>query len=122
MPESARTAILGGRRDLLFIEGEKSSLDERLYELVFPGWTLLPVGNCEQVIRAVAGLRVSSPHHWLTVSGIVDGDGRTEDEKKSLYQHGVLSLPVNEVENLLYSPVVIRAVATRQAKSMGKTA
>jgi hypothetical protein len=122
MPESARTAILGGRRELLFIEGEKVSPDERLYELLFPGRTLLPTGSCDQVIRAVAGLRASSSHHWLTVSGIVDGDGRTDEEKTSLRTRGVLALPVSEVENLLYSAVVINAVAARQAESMGKAA
>ncbi len=122
MPESARTAILGGRRELLFIEGEKGSLDERLYELLFPGWTLLPAGSCDQVIRAVAGLRASSSHHWLTVSGIVDGDGRTDEEKSSLRTRGILALPVSEVENLLYSAAVINAVAARQAESMGKAA
>jgi hypothetical protein len=122
MPESARTAILGGRRELLFIEGKRDSLDERLYELLFPGWTLLPVGSCDQVIRAVAGLRASNSHHWLTVSGIVDGDGRTDEEKASLHARGILALPVSEVENLLYSAPVINAVATRQAESMGKTA
>ena len=122
MPESARAAILGGRRELLFMEGEKGSLDERLYELLFPGWTLLPMGSCEQVIRAVGGLRASTSHHWLTVNGIVDGDGRTEEEKFSLSTYGILTLPVNEIENLLYSAVVIKALATRQAESLGRTA
>lgn len=36
IPESARLAILGGRRELLFIEGEKHGLDLRLYGLLFP--------------------------------------------------------------------------------------
>ena len=121
IPESARLAILGGRRELLFIEGEKHSLDLRLYELLFPSWTLFPAGGCDQVIRAVTGVRASEPHHWLNARGVVDGDWRTEEEKSSLHERGILALPVNEVENLYYSDPVMKAVAVRQAESVDDT-
>lgn len=120
--ESARVAILGGRRDLLFIEGEKHSLDLRLYKLLFPNWSLNPVGGCDQVIRAVTGLRDSQSHHWLNARGVVDGDGRTEVEKSSLHARGILALPVSEVENLYYSDAVMRAVAANQAATVDETA
>ena len=121
IPESARLAILGGRRELLFIEGDKHSLDLRLYRLLFPNWTLFPAGGCDQVIRAVTGLRGSEPHHWLNARGVVDGDGRTEEEKTSLRERGILALPVSEVENLYYSDAVMEAVAVRQAESIDET-
>lgn len=121
MPEGARLAILGGRRELLFIEGEKHSLDLRLYGLLFPSWTLFPAGGCDQVIRAVTGLRESEPHHWLNARGVVDGDGRTEEEKASLRERGILALPVSEVENLYYSDAIMKAVAVRQAELIDET-
>lgn len=121
LPESARLAILGGRRELLFIEGETHSLDMKLYTLLFPEWTLFPTGGCDQVIRAVTGLRTSQPHHWLSARGVVDGDWRDEDEKLSLRARGILPLPVSEVENLYYSADVIRAVAARQAESVDES-
>jgi hypothetical protein len=122
IPEAARLAILGGRRDLLFIEGDRHSLDLRLYKLLFPNWTLFPAGNCDQVIRAVTGLRTSQSHHWLSARGIVDGDGRSEAEKSSLHARGILALPVSEVENLYYSDVVINAVGARQAEAVDESA
>jgi hypothetical protein len=122
LPESARLAILGGRRQLLFLEGDGHSLDTRLYKLLFPEWTLFPAGGCNEVIRAVTGLRTSQPHHWLSARGVVDGDGRDENEKSSLRDRGILALPVSEVENLYYSDVVIRAVAARQAESVDESA
>lgn len=121
LSENARAAILGGRRKLLFIEGEKRSLDLRLYKLLFPDWTLFPQGGCDQVIRAVTGLRDSQSHHWLNARGIVDGDGRTEEEKSSLHARGILALPVYEVENLYYSDAVMKAVAARQAETVDET-
>jgi hypothetical protein len=122
IPESARLAILGGRRDLLFIEGDTHSLDLRMYKLLFPNWTLFPTGGCDQVIRAVTGLRTSQSHHWLNARGVVDGDGRTEDEKSSLHARGILALPVSEVENLYYSDAVMKAVGARQAEAVDESA
>ena len=122
IPEAARLAILGGRRELLFIEGERHSLDLRLYKLLFPSWTLFPAGNCDQVIRAVTGLRTSQSHHWLNSRGIVDGDGRTEAEKSSLHARGILALPVSEVENLYYSAAVMESVGARQAEAVDESA
>jgi hypothetical protein len=122
IPESARLAILGGRRDLLFIEGETHSLDLRLYRLLFPNWTQFPAGGCDQVIRAVTGLRTSQSHHWLNARGVVDGDGRTVDERSYLHARGILALPVSEVENLYYSDAVMKAVGATQAEAVDESA
>ncbi len=120
IPESARRAILGGRRSVLFLEGQRHSLDERLFQLLFPEWTLTPVGSCEQVIRAVSGLADSDAHHWVQGRGIVDRDGRTETECTALAAKGILALGVCEVESLYYCEDVRRAVALRQADTLGK--
>lgn len=114
-PENVRKAILGGRQNLLFVEGEPDSLDIKLYGLLFPLWTVTPSGGAEQVIRAVAGLQASQQHHWATSRGIIDGDGRTEEERRAHLSRGVLSLPVSEIESLYYLSEVVSAVAESQA-------
>lgn len=116
LPESAQLAILGGRRQVLFIEGDDHSLDRRLYELLFPGWTLFAAGGSEQVMRAVTGLKTSADHHWIRARGVVDGDGRDADERQSLLDRGILPLPVSEVENVYYLDEVIKLIASVQAK------
>jgi hypothetical protein len=121
LPESARLAILGGRRDVLFIEGDAHSLDTRIYQILFPRWTLFPAGGCDQVIRAVAGLRSSDSHHWVTAQGVVDGDGRDPAEREALRTRGIVALPVSEVENLYYLSEVLSAVAAKQAEVTGKS-
>jgi energy-coupling factor transporter ATP-binding protein EcfA2 len=122
LPESARIAILGGRRDLLFIEGDDHSLDKRLYEILFPERTLFATGGADQVIRAVTGLSNSAAHHWVKARGVVDGDGRSEEERASLLDRGILALPVSEVENLYYFDAVLGAVATARAELVGGSA
>lgn len=120
--EIARRAILGGRRQVLFIEGDVGSVDLALYRILYPDWGCTPVGGCESVIKSVTGVRASSNLHWVRAVGIVDGDGRSETQRESLAARGILSLPVAEVENLYYMPVVIEAVARAQAQVTGADA
>ncbi len=122
VPETAQRAILGGRKDILFIEGDASSVDIRLYALLFPHWTLSPAGGADSVIRSVTGLAASQNHHWVRARGVVDGDGRSPAERLSLAQRGVLPLPVSEVENLYYLEFIIDEMAEVQAAALGKSA
>jgi len=120
IPEVARRAILGGRSQILFLEGEPGSLDPRLYAVLFPAWTLHVAGGCETVIRAVTGLHASAARHWLEPRGIVDGDGRSQEEAAALASKGILSLAVAEVESLYYSSPVLAALAAQQAEALEK--
>ncbi|WP_343446256.1 AAA family ATPase [Micromonospora schwarzwaldensis] len=119
LPEVARKAILGGRRQVLFIEGEHQSLDVGIYSILFPGWNPIPSGSCEQVIRSVAGLHANTALHWLQPRGIVDGDGRSADERRSLAARGILVLPVSEVESLYYIQAVLAVIAEVQGNILG---
>lgn len=119
VPESSRIAILGGRRRVLFLEGDSHSLDLRLYSELFPEWALIPIGGCDQVVRAVAGLRDSGPLHWVTPVGLVDGDGRDGSERDSLHERGVVVLGLSEVENAYYCEVARSEVGRRQAQTLG---
>jgi hypothetical protein len=122
LPDSARMAILGGRRNLLFVEGNDHSLDRRLYEILFPDLSLFAAGGADQVIRAVTGLHASAEHHWVNANGLVDGDGRDAHERAALTNRGILPLPVIEVENLYYLDAVVESVATARADLIGESA
>lgn len=120
--DEAKRAILGGRRRILFVEGTSASLDFTLYGVLFPGWTIVPTGSCESVIRSVGGLAKSEEHHWVEAKGLVDLDGRSDSERADLSGRGIYVLPVSEVENLYYLPSVIEAVAKKQADLQGEDA
>lgn len=114
IPDDARRAVLGGRDQILFVEGTSGSLDTRLYEYLYPGWSVRPSGPCREVIQAVSGLRRAEGLHWVKAAGIVDGDARTPAEASALASEGILVLPVNEIESLYYLPDVIQVVAAHQ--------
>ncbi len=117
-PEGIKAAVLGGRRRVLFIEGERTSRDYRLYRLLFPEWSVVPAGGCDEVIRAVKGLSESVEYHWLHCRGVVDGDSRSPSEADALRAAGILALRVHEVESVYYCEILMRAVAAAQEKNL----
>ena len=120
LPENLKRDILGSRRRILFVEGKTNSLDLPLYGTLFPELSVIPKGSCDEVIRAVKGLRGSYEHHHVEAIGLIDKDDRTEDQVSDLAQDSVLAVDVYSVESLYYCADAIEAVACRQAESLGR--
>ena len=122
LPEELKRAILGARRRILFVEGKSSSLDLPLYNALFPGLSVVPIGSCVEVQRAVSGLRNSPNLHHIEAFGLIDQDDREKDQIDKLAEDGIFALNVCSVEALYYCSDVISAVAHRQAESFGRNA
>ncbi len=121
LPEGAYMAILGARRPVLFIEGDAvHSIDARLYPLVFPEYTIRPLGSCNKVIEAVRTFNDLSSFHHMDSRGIVDRDRRDEKEVDYLRRKNIFVADVAEVENLLLLEGVVRAVASYNGKNPDK--
>lgn len=117
--EDLKRDILGARRRVLFVEGAPNSLDLPLYGALFPELSVIPKGNCEEVIKAVKGLRSSYEHHHLEAFGLIDRDDKHSDDMEKLAKAGIFALDVCSVESLYYCSDAIEAVAHRQAESLG---
>jgi ABC-type branched-subunit amino acid transport system ATPase component len=111
MPDDVVSTILGSRRPVVFVEGDGGSLDSSLYRRVYDQFTVIPVGSCEQVIQTVATFAARPHLHRIGCAGLVDADGRTDEEAADLASKGIYRLPVSEVENLLLLPGVFLAIA-----------
>jgi hypothetical protein len=111
LPEHIVTELVGSRKPILFVEGERGSIDTTLYRHQYPGFTVVPVGSCESVIHAVASYNSSSQLHRIRARGLVDADGRSPEDIAHLETLGVHVLPVAEVENVLLLPNVFLALA-----------
>jgi energy-coupling factor transporter ATP-binding protein EcfA2 len=111
IPDDVVATIIGSRRPVLFVEGDGGSLDSSLYRRVFDGFTVIAVGSCEHVIHTVASFGARPELHHVGCAGLVDADGRTDEEAVQLAQNGIYRLPVSEVENLLLLPSVFLALA-----------
>jgi len=113
--EGLKRDILGARRKLLFVEGEARSLDAPLYGVVFPEVSVIAKGSSRDVEQAVAGIRGSQDLHWLRAFGIVDNDGRAQDDIAELKVKGVYAVAAFSVESVYYEPEIQRRVAERHA-------
>jgi hypothetical protein len=111
LPEEIVVELVGSRKPILFVEGNRGSLDLTVYQSLYPSFTILPIGTCEAVIHSVASYKQSAVLHTLGVHGLVDADNREPSDIRILEDQGVYALPVAEVENLLLLPSVFLALA-----------
>ena len=116
--DAALLDLLGSRKPVLFIEGDdKHSIDSRLYPLIFPEYTVKPLGSCNKVIETVRTFGDLENFHQLECRGIVDRDRRSEQEVEYLRRKNILVPNVAEVENILMLEGVIRAVARHKRRN-----
>ncbi len=116
--DNALLDLLGSRKPVLFIEGDdKHSIDSRLYPLIFPEYTIKPLGSCNKVIETVRSFGDLQSFHQLESCGIVDRDRRSEQEVEYLRKKNILVPDVAEVENLFMLEGVIRAVALHKRRN-----
>ena len=101
--------IIGTRTRILFVEGEKNSLDYALYNEFFKdkGYHLIPCGGCDEVVRVYKAKNVYEKLNRIEAHCLIDRDFRTEDEIAALEGDGVRFLKVAEVENLFVVPALL---------------
>ncbi|MEN9359804.1 MAG: hypothetical protein RL095_1339 [Verrucomicrobiota bacterium] len=102
-PESLLLEIMGSRRPVLFVEGDRNSLDYFIYGKIFPEYTVIPCGSCESVIHSVSSFGHLYSLHHNKCGGIIDNDGRTSSDIQMLNDLGIAVLPVALIENLFLS-------------------
>ena len=115
--DGLRLQILGSRQDVLLVEGKESSLDKRLYPLIFTEYNVIPIEGCTRVISFTKAFNALNEMHYCKVRGIVDRDRRTDKEIEDLNKAGVFCPEVAEIENLFLLPEVIRIVAQKLDRS-----
>ncbi|HSH85772.1 MAG TPA: AAA family ATPase [Methylophilus sp.] len=113
--EGLATTILGSRRKLLFIEGLNSSLDNQIFQILFPNISIKALGSCNAVERVVAGIKAAHNETWLTAYGIIDKDNRTAEQCVELEKVGIFTLKQYSIESLYYHPKVYEEVLKRMS-------
>lgn len=111
IPEEIYLEILGSRKPVVFVEGDRTSLDYLLYSVLFPEFSVNPIGGCEKVIDATKTFNSLNNFHHLNASGIVDLDRRTDADVSRLRDNRVSVLKLAEVENLFLIEPVVKLVA-----------
>lgn len=114
LPESLLLELMGNRRTIVFVEGEKGGKDHSIYQSVFRSYNIVPRSGCQKVIDSVKAMKVNQSFHYVNVFGIIDRDYRTEQEINGLKEIGVHTIDVAEIENILLNESTLRLVAENQ--------
>jgi ABC-type cobalamin/Fe3+-siderophores transport system ATPase subunit len=99
LPEPLLLELLGSRKNILFCEGKKGSIDEKIYNILFPSFTITPVDNCFAVINYTKAFN-KLPNSNTKAFGIIDSDHHGSERLQALEQENVFSLSLTEPENL----------------------
>lgn len=108
-PRELLSELLGARKNILFCEGEKSSLDYTIYSSLFKDEVIVyPVGGHNQVIqytRSYNGL--STQFNGSNAMGIIDADLMDNKQIESYERENIYTLNFNEIEMLLLTDEVM---------------
>lgn len=125
LPDEIFLQMMGSRRPILFTEGDTShSIDIRLYSVVFPEFTVKPLGSCDKVIESTRTMQSLKSMHRIESYGLVDRDRRSDQEVEYLRAKKILVPEVAEIENIFLSPGVVETMAEirgRNPKKVMKT-
>jgi len=111
LPAELTALILGSRKPILFVEGGRTGLDANIFGKLYEGFTVLPVGSCEEVIHLTNSYNAKSELHHFVCRGIIDRDGRTQEEIEHLEAQEIYVIEYAESENLLLAEPVMDEVA-----------
>jgi energy-coupling factor transporter ATP-binding protein EcfA2 len=117
LPEQVYLEILGSRKPILFIEGDNSSIDYKLLQLVFDEYTTKPLGSCQKVFEVTKSFNEQKGFHNIESFGLIDRDRRTDDEIAHINNPNIWVANVAEIENFLLLEKVIREVASNMMKN-----
>jgi ABC-type cobalamin/Fe3+-siderophores transport system ATPase subunit len=120
IPNKIKRDILGSKKNILFVEGDNTSLDIQIYQIIYPQITVIAAGSCTQVEKAVTGIRESQNLHWINAIGLIDADDRSDEQIESLNEKGIAALNCYSVESLYYNLEIIKKISEIIADSSGE--
>jgi len=116
LPENLLLDVMGNRKNILFVEGEKNSYDSQLYAELFPNYYVIPCGSCTQVVARTKVFKNNPVLHHCQVYGLIDRDFRSDYEISAYQSDNIYTLSVAEVENLFLVEELIRWFAEHMGK------
>ena len=114
LPDKLLMELLGSRNDIIFCEGnDKTSYDSKLYTILFPKYTVIPVGGHLNVINYCKAYNSKNSIFKNNAIGIIDGDCHEEAQINKWKKDGIYTIDINEIENLLCDNLILEKVKNR---------
>ncbi len=110
LPESLLLELLGSRKNILFCEGRKGSVDEKIYNIIFPDFTVTPVESCFAVINYTKAFN-KLPNVTTKAYGLIDSDHHETKRLATLEPENIFSFSMTEPENLFFDEDFLKIMA-----------
>lgn len=117
IPEALLYKLLGSKKQILFCEGKQRSLDKRIFEILFPKYTIIPLSSCKDVITYTRSFN-KIKNIYAQAIGIIDRDFRSEEQLSKLESDHIYSYDVAEIENLFMTDEFIEGFAKYKHESI----
>lgn len=110
IPDQLLMELLGSCKQILFCEGDsKTSLDKKIFDILFPDYIIFPLKSCKDVINYTKAYN-AIPYTNTKAIGIVDKDFRSKEEIYDLNSSNIYTFQVAEIENVFLVESFIRAL------------
>lgn len=105
---------------VLLCEGNKDSIDVKLYTKVYPYLAIIPTGGCTDVIKLIHSIRKRNEDKLIF--GLIDRDTNSKTEIKKLEREkGVYCTKLPFIENIICTPEVIKILCRYLNQDYRKT-
>lgn len=116
LPKEIILELMGTEKTILFCEGAKSSLDYRVYDILYSEkYHIIPVEGHRKVIDFTRVINKVDIVGKKAV-GIIDKDFYSDIELKNYKKENIYHLPYTEIEMLLMEESILAEVATHAEK------
>lgn len=116
LPEPLLLELLGSRKNILFCEGKKGSIDEKVYNILFPNFTITPVESCFDVINYTKAFN-KIPNKMVNAFGLIDSDHHSSERLQKIKRENIYSISLAEIENLFLDKDFLKIFADKILKT-----
>jgi ABC-type cobalamin/Fe3+-siderophores transport system ATPase subunit len=109
LPNELLYEIIGTRKKILFVEGDRNSYDHILYNEFYKdkNYHIIPCGGCSEALKIYKSKKAYEKLNSIEAHCLIDRDFRTDTEIADLRAKDVNILEVAEVENLFVVPALL---------------
>ncbi|MED7819390.1 MULTISPECIES: DUF4435 domain-containing protein [unclassified Francisella] len=109
LPKELVVELIGSKKPILFCEGnDRTSLDYKLYSILFTNYTVIPAGGHKQVTAYCKSFNNQKKLFCNEAVAIVDKDYYSEEYRKKLLRKSIFMLDVREIESLLCDEEILK--------------
>ncbi|TCD27771.1 ATP-binding protein [Pedobacter psychrodurus] len=112
IPESLFFELLGSRKNILFCESEKGQIDEKVFKILFPQYTIVPVESCRNVINFTKAYN-KIPIVNTRAFGIIDSDYHDPDVLNRYAKCDVYNFQMAEIENIFLQEDFLKDISEK---------